>query len=217
MHRLHTYWVSETAGVLDLPGEATLERQRRIWWLAHALRERPGVREIVPGMNNLTVVVDPESAQAERLLEEMEAAWHRSGQIDPSSREVRIPVQYGGAAGPDLDAVAAHTGLAPARIVELHAAASYTVFFLGFLPGFAYLGGMDARLATPRRAQPRLEVPAGSVAIGGSQTGVYPLAAPGGWQIIGATALKLFDLQQDPPALLRPGDRVRFVDTGDVA
>ena len=217
MKPTQTYWVSETAGVLDLPGEVTLERQRRIWWLANALRARPGVREVVPGMNNLTVVVDPLAADADRLLEQMEDAWRRSGAADPPVREVRIPVCYGGPAGCDLDVVAQYTGLSPARIVELHAAATYTVFFLGFLPGFAYLGGMDRRLATPRRSEPRLEVPAGSVAIGGDQTGIYPLASPGGWQIIGRTALELFVLDRDPPALLRPGDVVRFLDAGNGA
>ncbi len=206
-----TYWVSETAGVLDLPGEATLERQRRIWWLANEFRKRPGVREVVPGMNNLTVVVDPQAASTEHLLEEMQAGWKRSTATGLHRHEIRIPVQYGGQAGWDLDEVARHTGLSHAQIIELHSAATYTVFFLGFLPGFAYLGGMNPSLATPRRSEPRLQVPAGSVAIGGNQTGVYPLASPGGWQIIGSTSLKLFDLDRDPPALLLPGDAVRFV------
>lgn len=217
MDHTQTYWVSETAGVLDLPGEVTLERQRRIWWLASAFRERPGVREVVPGMNNLTVVVDPLASDAVRLLEELQAGWDRSIAADPPARELRIPVQYGGQAGPDLDLVAQHAGLSHAQIIELHAAAIYTVFFLGFLPGFAYLGGMDPRLGTPRRSEPRIEVPAGSVAIGGDQTGIYPMVSPGGWQIIGRTALKLFEPNRDPPALLRPGDRVRFVDSGSCA
>jgi 5-oxoprolinase (ATP-hydrolysing) subunit B len=206
--------VSETAGVLDLPGEATLERQRRIWWLANEFRKRPGVREVVPGMNNLTVAVDPQAADTDRLLEEMQAGWRRSTAASLRRHEVRIPVQYGGQAGWDLDEVARHTGLSHAQIIELHSAPMYTVFFLGFLPGFAYLGGMNPRLATPRHREPRLQVPAGSVAIGGNQTGVYPLASPGGWQIIGSTSLKLFDMDRDPPALLLPGDVVRFVPAG---
>ncbi len=95
-------------------------------------------------------------------------------------------------------------------MVERHAAGSYIVFFIGFQPGFAYLGGLEAALHTPRRTAPRLEVPAGSVGIGGAQTGIYPASAPGGWQLIGRTALPLFDPAQTPPTLLQPGDRVRF-------
>ena len=214
---VRTYWVSETAAVLDLGGEVTLERQRRIWWLANAFRELPGMREVVPGMNNLTVELDPRATGCEGLLEDLETGWHRSVAADSAARQVEIPVHYGGEAGPDLDVVAAHAGLSRSQVIERHAGAMYTVFFLGFLPGFAYLGGMDPRLATPRRQEPRLEVPAGSVAIGGSQTAVYPVASPGGWQIIGRTDARLFDIGRDPPALLRPGDTVRFFAAGNAS
>jgi len=211
---VRTYWASETAAVLDLEGEVTLERQRRIWWLANLFRELPGLREVVPGMNNLTIEVDPLATDGARLLEDLEDGWQRSVAADTAVRQVEIPVHYGGGAGADLDVVAAHAGLSRAQVIERHTGALYTVFFLGFLPGFAYLGGMDPRLATPRRREPRLEVPAGSVAIGGSQTAVYPVASPGGWQVIGRTDTRLFDIERDPPALLRPGDTVRFFDAG---
>lgn len=118
---------------------------------------------------------------------------------------------YGGAAGPDLDDVAQHCGLRPREVVELHASVDYVVWFLGFQPGFPYLGGLPERLASPRRAEPRLVVPAGSVGIGGSQTGIYPLPTPGGWQLIGHTPLPLFDPTRKTPVLLAPGDIVRFV------
>ncbi|BAN95570.1 allophanate hydrolase subunit 1 [Plautia stali symbiont] len=118
---------------------------------------------------------------------------------------------YGGAGGPDLAEVARAADLTSQQVVELHSSANYVVYFIGFQPGFPYLGGLDERLHTPRRAEPRLVVPSGSVGIGGSQTGIYPLAAPGGWQLIGHTPLSLFDPQQQPPTLLRPGDSVRFV------
>ena len=107
--------------------------------------------------------------------------------------------------------MAQHAGLAPAEVVELHSGGEYTVYFLGFLPGFAYLGGLDPRLAAPRRAEPRLAVPPGSVGIGGEQTGIYPLASPGGWQLIGRTSLRLFDPLRAAPSLLLPGDTVKFV------
>ena len=128
------------------------------------------------------------------------------------SRLATIAVRYGGADGPDLDEVAALHGLRPSDVVDLHAGATYRVFFLGFAPGFAYLGPLPAELVTPRRATPRERVPAGSVAIAGEQTGVYPFETPGGWQLIGRTEERLWDLDPDrrSPALLQPGDSVRF-------
>jgi len=127
---------------------------------------------------------------------------------------VEIPVEYGGEAGPDLAAVATHTGLSVDEVVARHAAGEYVVFFIGFQPGFAYLGGLDASLHTPRRVAPRLEVPAGSVGIGGAQTGIYPTTSPGGWQLIGRTSHALFDPARQQPTLLLPGDRVRFTIAG---
>lgn len=123
---------------------------------------------------------------------------------------VEIPVCYEGELAPDLEEVARHAGLSIGEVVELHAAAEYTVHMIGFVPGFPYLGGLDPRLATPRRAEPRTRVPAGSVGIGGAQTGVYPIASPGGWRLIGRTPLRLFDARREASSLLQVGDRVRF-------
>jgi KipI family sensor histidine kinase inhibitor len=124
---------------------------------------------------------------------------------------VEIPVVYGGAGGPDLAFVAAHTGLVPERVVELHSSTEYVVCFLGFLPGFPYLAGLPPELETPRMEAPRTRVPAGSVAIGGRQTGIYPMESPGGWRIVGWTPMRLFDAGADPPAALAMGVRIRFV------
>jgi len=151
----------------------------------------------------------------EVALEELEEQVRRrlEGTVEPNPtgpRLVEIPVCYGGEFGPDLGSVASHCALAAEEVVARHAAALYQVYFLGFSPGFPYLGGMDPALETPRQASPRKSVPAGSVAIGGGQTGIYPLASPGGWQIIGQTPLRLFDARRCPPALLRMGDSVRF-------
>jgi len=126
-------------------------------------------------------------------------------------RRIEIPVRYGGGDGPDLEDVARHAGLSAEAVVKLHSSALYTVYFVGFATCFPYLGGLPEALATPRLDAPRKLVPEGSVAIGGSHAGVYPLASPGGWRLIGRTELKLFDVHGEPPGLLRMGDRVRFV------
>ncbi len=125
-------------------------------------------------------------------------------------RAIEIPVCYGGACGPDLDAVAAHAQLRPQEVITRHTAVAYRVAMLGFAPGFPYLLGLDPALHMPRRADPRIHVPAGTVAIGGAQTGIYPRALPGGWQLIGRTPLALFDAARAKPCLLAPGDTVRF-------
>jgi KipI family sensor histidine kinase inhibitor len=129
-------------------------------------------------------------------------------------RRVEIPVTYGGEAGPDLDFVARRAGLTPAQVVGLHTGREYRVYLMGFTPGFAYLGELDERIETPRLETPRLRVPAGSVGIAGRQTGIYPLESPGGWRLIGLTALTLFDPAAAAPFLLAPGDLVRFVAVG---
>ncbi|HQZ39424.1 MAG TPA: 5-oxoprolinase subunit PxpB [Vicinamibacterales bacterium] len=173
----------------------------------------PGVRDIVPGYCSLGVHFDPLRTD----LAALEQAIADEGRVAaavaalPAARVHEIPVEYGGAAGPDLEAVAAFAGCSTNEVVERHAAAIYRVYTLGFVPGFAYLGGVDRRIAAPRRRVPRERVPAGSVGIAGEQTGVYPLATPGGWQIIGRTSEVLFDAARTPANLLAPGDAVRFV------
>ncbi|NML32005.1 5-oxoprolinase subunit PxpB [Paraburkholderia antibiotica] len=206
--------LGDTALVCAAPSPATLECQRRVWAAALAARDWPQVLEVVPGMNNLTLVFDPLDTDADALGEQLLAAWNAADEDTAPGREVEIPVQYGGEFGLDLQAVAEHTGLTAREVVERHAGGDYVVFFLGFQPGFAYMGGLEAALHAPRRASPRLEVAAGSVGIGGEQTGIYPAVSPGGWQLIGRTDVPLFDPVRRPPTLLQPGDRVRFTIAG---
>ncbi|WP_027785685.1 MULTISPECIES: 5-oxoprolinase subunit PxpB [Burkholderia] len=208
------YPLGDAALVCEAPPPATLDCQRRVWAVAAAARAWPDVIDVVPGMNNLTIVFDSLAATADSLTPALRDAWETADVEHADGREVEIPVEYGGAAGPDLAAVAAHTGLSADEVVARHAAGAYVVFFVGFQPGFAYLGGLDASLHTPRRAAPRLEVPAGSVGIGGAQTGIYPATSPGGWQLIGRTSQLLFDPARPQPTLLLPGDRVRFTIAG---
>ncbi|MDR9838775.1 5-oxoprolinase subunit PxpB [Herbaspirillum huttiense] len=202
--------LGDRALLCSLPAPATLPQQQRIWALATLASEWEEVSEVVPGMNNLTLITKRPVSDLDTLTERVLKSWPKLGTAASEGRTVEIPVVYGGSAGPDLDNVARHTGLSTKEVIERHSSAEYVVYFLGFLPGFAYMGGLDASLATPRHTTPRVSIPAGSVGIGGEQTGIYPMASPGGWQLIGRTALQLFDPSQQPPTLLRPGDRVRF-------
>jgi len=183
--------------------------------VARVTRRLQGVRGILnlhPAYTSVLVDFDPRfhsHAEVEALVRAALASQVEARQPEP--RRVEIPVLYGGENGPDLGDVARHTGLTEERVVELHSAAEYLVYFVGFATCFPYLGGLPPELATPRLAAPRKQVPEGSVAIGGTQAGIYPLASPGGWRLIGRTHLKLFDPSASPPPLLRMGDRVRFV------
>ncbi len=203
--------LGEAALLCQLPAPASLSQQQRIWALAEQAALWPFMREVLPGMNNLTLIFDAEHGDIDDYETRVRKAWPRMRGARRAGRQVDIPVHYGGVAGPDLAAVAAHTGLDAREVVRRHAAGDYVVYFLGFLPGFAFMGGLEPALATPRRAEPRTVVPAGSVGIGGEQTGIYPLASPGGWQLIGHTALALFNPVAESPTLLRPGDHVRFL------
>ncbi|MBP2844821.1 5-oxoprolinase subunit PxpB [Dickeya oryzae] len=212
MQRARCYLLGERAVVLELEPPLRLESQQRIWGLAERLTGHDEVSEVIPGMNNLTVVLKHPRKQALDAIERLQRWWEESASFaQEQARDVDIPVTYGGDDGPDLKTVAEHCGMTPKQVVERHAAGRYVVYFLGFQPGFPYLGGLDEALFTPRRAEPRVQVPAGSVGIGGNQTGIYPLSTPGGWQLIGRTSLALFQPTQTPPVLLRPGDRVRFI------
>jgi KipI family sensor histidine kinase inhibitor len=182
---------------------------------ALAAGDHRGIVEAVPTYRSLMVHYDPIVVSRESLEELIRKTASR---LPEESREpvrtVEIPVMYGGEAGPDLTDVAAIAGMDERAVVDLHAGGDYIVFMLGFMPGFPYLGGLPAAIATPRLATPRTLVPAGSVGIAGAQTGIYPMESPGGWRLIGLTPVRLFDARRSPPALLEAGDRVRFVPVG---
>jgi KipI family sensor histidine kinase inhibitor len=209
----------DSALLLEL-GEPVIdpELNARAIAIARAIREQaiPGVRDVVSTFRSVAVFFDPLSADVAAVA----AALHHAENAAPSSvagRTVDIPVVYGGESGPDLAELAAFARCTPEAVIERHAGTVYRVYMLGFLPGFPYMAHVDATIAAPRRAIPRLRVAAGSVGIAGVQTGIYPRESPGGWQIIGRTASTLFDQAQLPPALLAPGDRVRFVPTPESA
>lgn len=171
----------------------------------------PGVVETVPAFASLLIFYDPLVTEYDAVADAVQKLAQAPGSDTATGegRLVEIPVRYGGTFGPDLPFVAKHAGLTEKEVIELHAGREYRIYMLGFLPGFPYLGGLDERLFTPRLPTPRTAIPAGSVGIGGEQTGIYPIASPGGWQLIGRTPLKLFD----PAAGALPyaaGDRIRF-------
>ncbi|MEW6259228.1 MAG: 5-oxoprolinase subunit PxpB [Thermodesulfobacteriota bacterium] len=192
---------------------------RQVMQLFRAMKAKhiSGILDMIPAYASLVVQIDPWRISFERLRMEIDEAFADAAdrEQEPPEREdgriVDIPVFYGGTDGPDLEEVCRYHGLSATDVIALHTAPLYTVYMIGFTPGFPYLGGLDPRLITPRRTTPRKRVPAGSVGIADRQTGIYSIDSPGGWQLIGRTPLRLFDPMSDRPFLLEPGDRIRFV------
>ena len=206
---------SDDALLVRFGTEISVAHHRRVRGLTAVLdlAALPAVRNLHPAYASLLIRFDPlRTDHAE--LETVVRGLVDQAEAPAAPRTIEIPVCYGGEFGPDLAAVAEHCRLEPQEVIARHSAPEYLVYFLGFAPGFPYLGGLDAALATPRLPAPRTRVPAGSVAIGGAQTGVYPVATPGGWRIIGRTPLRLFESERAEPASVRMGDQVRFVPIG---
>ncbi len=205
---------SDRSLLVSFGQQITLESHQLVTKLLYILELEPiaGIRNLHPAYCSLLITFD-----ALKLThDELEAILH--GYLDrleelpfPEPRQVNIPVCYGGECGPDLDDVAALRGLTPAQVIEIHSSATYLVYFLGFVPGFAYLGELSSKLVTPRLAVPRRAVPPGSVGIAGNQTGVYPLLTPGGWRLIGRTPIAMFRPHHTEMSFLAIGDRVRFL------
>ncbi|MGH8182662.1 MAG: 5-oxoprolinase subunit PxpB [Rhodanobacteraceae bacterium] len=221
--------LAEDALLLRFGNGIDAETNARVHAAAQALRATnlPGILEVAPAYATLLVRFNPahwsdiESADpfarlATALKSNVDPGLRRDDEQQHALRgheeacAIEIPVCYGGEFGPDLGAVADHARLTSDEVIARHTSVAYTVAMLGFAPGFPYLLGLDTALHMPRRANPRTRVPAGSVAIGGAQTGIYPRELPGGWQLLGCTPLALFDPERDPPCLFTPGDRVRF-------
>ena len=204
----------DAALTVEFGNRIALPLNRKVRALAAALEKAAlaGVVEVVPTYRSLTIYYDPLSLSLADLRQSVERLLDRVEEIPlPAPRVVTIPTVYGGQFGPDLPFVAQHCGLTEEQVIRLHTRPTYHVYMLGFTAGYPYLGGMPKRLATPRLPSPRLRVPVGSVGIGGNQTGVYPVESPGGWRLIGRTPLTLFDPRWEVPALIRPGDQVKFV------
>jgi inhibitor of KinA len=169
-----------------------------------------GVLETVPTYRSLMVLHDPLTMPTRRLIETLESLVHGGDTEAKQTTLWHIPACYDESHAPDLGEVSARTGLSAAEIVEVHSATVFHVYMLGFVPGFPYMGDLPAALVLPRRTDPRVKVPAGSIAIAAGQTAIYPVESPGGWHLIGATPVRLFDVRWPQPALLAPGDKVQF-------
>jgi inhibitor of KinA len=171
----------------------------------------PGVRDVVPTYRSVAIYFDPLRTDGDELLDRIaHEAEHATAKEATAAAPIRIPVCYGGELGPDLANVALFAGMPEDEVVRVHSSATYRVFMLGFVPGFAYLGLVDERIAMPRHATPRVRVPIGSVGIAGVQTGIYPAETPGGWQLIGRTPTKPFDPARGEPFLMKAGDAAQF-------
>lgn len=205
--------LGDSALLIQLGDEIDPAINQRVHALDALLQNKiAGIIETVPAYCTVLVHYDPLVLTFNEVLH-----WARdkTTQLDDSlnrtPRRIEVPVQYGGASGPDLEMVAASKGLSPTDVIRIHSEREYTVYMMGFTPGFPYMGALEERLIMPRLETPRTLVKAGTVAIAGSQTGIYPLDSPGGWHLIGWTPLKLFDPSSDSPFLFAPGDTVKFI------
>jgi len=205
--RVRIFPLGDTALLAELGTKLDTALNTRAIALATALKKRRDVRQAVAGYAGVTVHFDPEQTTHDALGAAIKRLAAKRPPMAEPGRLHRIPVVYD---GPDLEEVAARLKLTPQRIAELHSKPIYRAFLVGFVPGWAYLGPLPEELELPRRHVPRTQVPAGSVAIAGRQTGVYPLPTPGGWHLIGRSSVKLFFPDRDPPILFRAGDRVKF-------
>lgn len=207
----HYRRVGEGGLLVEFADEISQEVNRQVRTLLAALDATPppGLIDLIPAYRTLLILFDPLLLTDDQLIDHLASLKLEEGSAIPS-RTITIPVIYGGEYGPDLNAVAAHGGLTPEEVIVRHSSAIYLVYFIGFSPGYPYLGGLDPALHTPRLTQPRLLVPAGTVAIGGQQTGIYPQQTPGGWRLIGRTPTRLYDPTASEPFLLRAGDEVRL-------
>jgi len=206
----------DSAILIELGSEIAPEISSMVFALTDLIKDaglNSGL-EVLPTYRSVLVYYDPLVCSYSEMFDAVNGAVERLVEpvnVNSSLKIIEIPVVYGGDDGPDLDFVADHAGITEDAVIELHSGTDYRVYMLGFSPGFPYLGGLDERIAAPRLKTPRVLVPAGSVGIAESQTGVYPNAGPGGWRIIGRTSVTLFDVNSSTPSLITPATKVRFI------
>ncbi len=204
----------DSALLIEFGKEINPETNRKITALVQLMREQhiEGIVDVIPAFCSLLINYDPRVLSYEELKERMEHLLKMETKIEATRKRIfEIPVCYGGEYGPDIENIVEHAGLSVEEVIKIHSSKDYLIYMLGFLPGFTYLGGLDERIHTPRLASPRLKIRAGSVGIGGSQTGIYPLDSPGGWQLMGMTPVRTYDPERQTPILVEAGDYIRFI------
>lgn len=214
MEEIKIYTAGDSSLLIEFGKEISAEINAKITAFVHLLKVQhiEGVTDMIPAFTSLLINYDPRVVTYAALKKRLEKLLKLDVNEETSSSKIfEIPVCYGGEYGPDLDHIAKHAGLTAEEVIKIHSSKDYLIYMLGFLPGFSYLGGLDERIHTPRLANPRIKIPAGSVGIGGSQTGIYPLGSPGGWQLLGMTPVKTYDPQRKVPILFEAGDYIRFI------
>ena len=204
----------DSAILIEFPKVISPEINGKITSLAHLLKEQQivGVMDMTPAFCSLLVHYDPRVITYGKLLNRVNKIMKLNLDTKAKTKKIyEIPVCYGGEYGPDLEFVAKNAGISVEEVIKIHSSKDYLIYMLGFLPGFSYLGGLDEKIHTPRLANPRIKIPAGSVGIGGAQTGIYPLESPGGWQLLGKTPVKTYNPDREIPILFEAGDYIRFV------
>lgn len=204
----------DSALLIEFGKEINPETNRKITALVQLMREQhiEGIVDVIPAFCSLLINYDPRVLSYEELKERMEHLLKMETKTETTRKRIfEIPVCYGGEYGLDIENIAEHAGLSIEEVIKIHSSKDYLIYMLGFLPGFTYLGGLDERIHTPRLASPRLKIRAGSVGIGGSQTGIYPLDSPGGWQLMGMTPVRTYDPERQTPILVEAGDYIRFI------
>lgn len=214
MQNIRILTAGDSSILIEFGKEINPEINGKITSLVQLMKEQhiEGVVDMIPAFCTLLVNYDPRVITYEEIRNRMEKLLKIETRASESRRRVyEIPVCYGGEYGPDIENIAEHAGLSVEEVIRIHSSRDYLIYMLGFLPGFCYLGGLDERIHTPRLANPRIKINAGSVGIGGSQTGIYPLDSPGGWQLMGMTPVKTYDPEREVPILVEAGDYIRFV------
>ena len=214
MQKISILTAGDSSLLVQFGDEIKPEINRKIAATVQLMREQhiEGVLDVIPAFCSLLVNYDPRVASYNEIKTRITNLLKIETTAGAERKRIfEIPVCYGGKYGPDMAFIAEHAGMTEAEVIRLHSSRDYLIYMLGFLPGFCYLGGLDERLHTPRLASPRLKIEAGSVGIGGSQTGIYPMDSPGGWQLMGMTPVKTYDPERKMPILVEAGDYIRFV------